>query len=264
VAGVARYARWQMRRLLNRFPTEVAVGRSVLIAQDRLCSVSSLVAVHGLYDFNNMSLFRLLMHSARGVAFYDIGANIGVYSLIATEESVNVAVAVEPHPVTAARLLANVKRNGRRNIRVVPVAASDREGSMHFSDKRIASVNSLDEHGLLVVECKTVESIARKLGVVPDFVKIDVEGWEWEVLHGFGEFLADILVLAVELNESGAQRGHSERDIAEMLNRRGLVGPFWCDFENRRVVKTVFSEDPLFFSKRGINMMAGVGFSFNG
>src|SRR5215472_13101794 len=110
--ALGRYASWQARRALRLFPTELPLSRSTLIAPSGRCGVSSLVNSCGLYDYNNMRLVQELLQE--GGDFIDIGANIGSYTLVASEQPSARVLSIEPHPLTFAHLERNIARNRRQ------------------------------------------------------------------------------------------------------------------------------------------------------
>jgi FkbM family methyltransferase len=105
-------------------------------------------------------------------------------------------IAVEPMPSTFAFLAANVAFAGFDNVTLLNLAASDRDGPIPISVPRIASddtenlyqahVSAEESNSLLVRACR----LDNMLGDLPlSFVKIDVEGHEFETLAGMIESL---------------------------------------------------------------------------
>src|SRR5579862_4517451 len=112
--GILRHSRWQLRRVLGRFPCELPIASSHLYV-DRPGGVAALVNAMGEYDYNNMELLRLVLCKGEDT-FFDIGANIGTYTLIASECADSEVVSIEPHPQTFALLKRNVELNARKNV----------------------------------------------------------------------------------------------------------------------------------------------------
>src|SRR5580704_4698996 len=96
--GISKHLNWQVRKIFNRFPCELAVAGSKLYV-DRPLAVAALINAMGEYDYNNMSLLKFLLAHFGGT-FIDVGANIGVYSLIASEFAGVKVLSIEPHPAT--------------------------------------------------------------------------------------------------------------------------------------------------------------------
>ena len=137
-----------------------------------------------------------------GDVFYDIGANIGLYTIIAGRRVFpgGWVYAFEPHLANARTLLHNVRDNGLSDfVRVLSVALNDREGYYDFHYQSAVSASSQSQlHAArddqdrpftpIFSEVKHASSIDRLIqdDVVrpPDLVKIDVDGNEPLILRG--------------------------------------------------------------------------------
>lgn len=123
----------------------------------------------------------------RGDLVFDIGANVGERSRIFLDLGARV-VAVEPNPSCADVIRA---RYSCRSLAVESVAVGAQQGSgrLHVADRDTLSSMFEDwaPSGTLSrtieVPVTTVDDLIIKHGI-PDFVKIDVEGFEAEVLSG--------------------------------------------------------------------------------
>lgn len=112
--------------------------------------------------------------------FLDVGANVGFFSLIAARNGARV-VAVEPHPRAAHVLKANATRNGVV-IQVHQLALGDREAEAFIEDGKTHLTAHVAEQGQRV---KVIPG--DQLEIDPTLIKIDVEGFEVEVLDGLSE-----------------------------------------------------------------------------
>ena len=82
--SILRHLFWQVRKIFNLFPYQQRISESFIIAESKYNGVSALRNRIGMYDYNNMSLIKILLE--HGGDFFDIGANIGTYTLIASEQ----------------------------------------------------------------------------------------------------------------------------------------------------------------------------------
>lgn len=124
--------------------------------------------------------------------FYDIGANVGFNTCLALAKGVNCTVSFDPDPTNGEIFKANIDLNGfhAEQVNFIPKAVSDKAGL--FSFQRAPSANmgigSLTKHyqpDLLQVEVVTLDELSISSGLPgPTVMKIDVEGWENEVLNG--------------------------------------------------------------------------------
>ncbi len=112
-----------------------------------------------------------------GDVVYDVGAWIGPYTLLAAQLAgpTGRVVSFEPDPVARAQLARNVALNGASNVRVVPIALSDRNGTARLSGGESEAV--VGATGDTEVETMTLPDFIAREGQ-PDVVKVDIEGGE--------------------------------------------------------------------------------------
>ncbi len=158
-----------------------------------------------------------------GDVFLDIGANVGLYTIAAARivgESGHVH-AFEPCSQTFSRLEDNVKLNGLRAVSCHRVALSheNAEAKLSIAAGGFDAWNSLgkpymgEEGGQETVRTVTLDSFAKERGLSGKIalIKIDVEGWEQQVLNGAGDLLSthDAPAMVVEFTEQAAQLADS-------------------------------------------------------
>jgi FkbM family methyltransferase len=209
--------------------------------------VAALVNSMGMYDFHNMNLLKSCL-ALRPATFVDVGANIGPYTLIASEESAAYVVSVEPHPVTFAKLARNVQMNGRENVACFNLALSDHDGQVDLTDQPESSINRVVEHAKPVerfvsVPGRTLDGLCAELNINPDIVKIDVEGHEVHVIRGFQENLKKTSLLFIE--------GGERPEIGSVMRDNGLLGPLYFHHGEKTFLPTPQrrAEDPVYLSR---------------
>jgi FkbM family methyltransferase len=178
---------------------------------------------------------RVFLASVReGDVVYDVGANIGWYSLLAARAvgSGGRVVAFEPSLANAALVQRNAERNHFTNVSVVAAALTDRDGWIPFLDKGNLE-GRLDKDdfdaqaqrrarrdqkikGRRAVPAATLDAWLEQTGESPpSLVKIDVEGSEVGVLRGMTRTLAmSGPTLIIELHGTNAQ-------VADVLDAAG-------------------------------------------
>ena len=158
-----------------------------------------------------------------GDVFLDIGANVGLYTIAAARivGSGGHAHAFEPCSQTFGRLEENVKLNGLRNVSCHRVALSheNAEATLSIAGGGFDAWNSLgkpymgEASGQETVRTVTLDSFAIERGLSGKItlIKIDVEGWEQQVLNGAGDLLSahDAPAMIVEFTEQAAQLADS-------------------------------------------------------
>jgi FkbM family methyltransferase len=158
-----------------------------------------------------------------GMTFYDVGANIGFFSLLAARivGPTGRVVAFEADPENAARLRENVERNSFSWIELEEKAVWSTSGGTVFfgranpeltPDRGDGHVVNGDQPNTISVPAMALDDYVKSTSP-PDFVKVDVEGAEVEVLAGAARLLRDWKpIVLCEL--------HTDH------NRRALLGTF--------------------------------------
>jgi FkbM family methyltransferase len=144
-------------------------------------------------DYNLEELEFLRANTPRGGVFVDVGANVGTYALALARQvgPSGKVIAVEPHPVTHARLAFNRAASGFAQVALVAAAAGPSDGELLIEtdgDNLGAShIVSGEPTGRTIrVPSLRLERILADAGVTRvDALKIDVEGFEDRVLTGF-------------------------------------------------------------------------------
>ena len=235
--GFLKHTCWQVRKAFNWFPFEQRLAGSRIVAAHRHCGVSALINSQGLYDYNNMRLLPWLLRD--GGIFFDIGANIGSYTLVASEQGNVQVVAFEPHPTTVTLLSENVRLNGRKNVTICPLALGQRDGVIWLTDDPGSSINhAVARHDGRTVEvpCRRGDTFCGEHELTPQYVKVDVEGFEFDVLTGFGSHLHDVELLLIEWIGLSEQRSVGSQAIHALLTDYGLSGPYRCQFEMKALL----------------------------
>lgn len=134
-----------------------------------------------------------------GGVLFDIGANVGFFSVLGAKLVGNAGTvyAFEPVPENAPCIRRNGALNGMGNIEIVTKAASDRDGTGVLVLADFAGGAALetappppDAKGAITVDLVRVDTLlAGGQTRAPTVVKIDVEGAEMEVLRGMRETL---------------------------------------------------------------------------
>jgi len=143
----------------------------------------------------------MLRHIRPGMVCYDVGANVGFYTLFFSH-LVGIGgrvLAFEPFPRNVALLRRHIELNHCANVTVFDAAVADREGTTLFEEAPSASMGRVSDHGSLAVECRRLDKVISEGFPPPDLIKIDVEGAEGAVLAGAVEMLqkyAPIIFLA--------------------------------------------------------------------
>lgn len=153
----------------------------------------------------------------------EVGANIGYYALIEARICQKI-YAVEPHPENFARLQRNVALNGYANVVTRQGAFGASDGAIKLFCSNLSNWHSCREAPVstdefIEVEGFTVDRFVRE-NEAPTFIKMDVEGYELQVLRGAEHTLRSVRHLFLELHGTILTRA----EIAEILDRIEVSG----------------------------------------
>jgi FkbM family methyltransferase len=167
----------------------------------------------------------------QGMVFYDLGANIGFFSLLAAKlvGPRGKVFSFEPDAVVFARLKRNIERNGFLQVTPVNKGVWSTTGTATFlaadassPDRGLGKLAPVSTGDHLRVQCIALDDFIAE-SLPPTVVKVDVEGAEMEVLRGavtlFGKHRPSIVCeVHSEENRRDAERllgqyGYSIRAI---------------------------------------------------
>jgi FkbM family methyltransferase len=144
-------------------------------------------------DYNLEELSFLRTHLPAGGVFVDIGANVGTYALVLARDvgANGTVIAVEPHPVTHARLAFNNRACGYTQTRLIAAAVSDADGEVmietdggNLGASHVVTGAVTSE--AIKVPALRLQRILNEAGVAKvDALKIDIEGFEDRALVPF-------------------------------------------------------------------------------
>lgn len=167
--------------------------------------------------------------------FYDIGANIGIYSCIISQAlTEGTVIAFEPHPRNVERLTENIKLNNKE-IRVMEYALSKSSGTAELSldsDSKYRSgggkhsLNKENDSETIEVQKRCGNQIIAEKSIPdPTVVKIDVEGAEYDVISGIRNYLESDecrLIFCEIHNKKINEFGHEAQDVINLLSDLGF------------------------------------------
>jgi FkbM family methyltransferase len=190
---------------------------AILMGNDGNDRIASMLFWKGVDGWEPTTIRTFLRLVSPGSTVLDVGANSGLFSLLAARCDPTVTVhAVEPVARVFSVLESNVALNGLGNVTCHRAACSDRAGpaTLHVPDGEPVPVMASLLWGWPEtaatgepVECTTVDALVATAGIERvDVVKIDAEGSEDAVLRGARDTL----------------EGHRPFVLAEVLGRSGL------------------------------------------
>jgi FkbM family methyltransferase len=164
------------------------------------------VALFGEKNYEEAFEKALLSEIKSGDVVYDIGANIGEYTekFALQVGATGQIIAFEPSPSATAQIIQRCQNYPQ--VRVFQLALSDSASTMALNLGQTADspANSLASNkksaqSIMVSVQRADETIIKEELRNPNILKIDVEGFEPEVLAGFGKFLSETTLRAIFL-----------------------------------------------------------------
>lgn len=227
--GKARLARLLLRNLIQRQGNIHVEAQGMSFVGPSLREpIMFNLAVHGLYEPDTCELLRRTL--PRDGVLLDVGANIGVFSLMAARLwcPEGQIISVEASPRVHACLARNVAANGLTNVTALHVAATAAPGTIQFfeapeSNFGMGSLAPRFDAKATVVTGETLDSIVtRQAASKIDLIKMDVEGFEVDALSGATGIFAQnpSIVIVFEFNDwaetrEGCSPGAAQRFLIQ-------------------------------------------------
>ena len=225
VAAVLRYGVVQVAARLT--PGDVCVpfpNQTVVLVSPRMKGAAHFIAP-GLCEFDVMSF---VMHFLRpGDLFVDVGANVGAYTILASGVAGAKSIAFEPSPTTFWYLSRNVKLNNLEKLaEPFNLALGKEQGVMHLTERLGTENYVLSQAAPGQTTPVGVAALDQMLeSRQPVLLKIDVEGFESQVLAGAPRTLAQPSLQAFIIERMGnANRyGEDEAIMHEQIRALGFI-----------------------------------------
>lgn len=255
LGAMIRFVKWQVgSRVLPGAVVYDWIGGSKFLVKNGETGLTGNIYT-GLHEFDDMAF---LLHFLRAEdLFVDIGANVGSYSILACSVVGAKGIAFEPIPSTYTRLVENMRLNHLdEKVNCINKGVGEQQGSVVFTsdgdtvNHALASGEQCDNK--VVVEVTSLDTALND--ETPSLIKIDVEGYETQVLAGAEKTLQKQSLDAVimELNGSGSRYGFRESKILDVMLGSGFktysYNPFNRELvdlqgKNRKSGNTLFIRD---------------------
>lgn len=168
-----------------------------------------------IWEKKSLNYFYNLIDKNNKVNIVDIGASVGLYSLYAKYLPNSQFYSYEPYKFTYDLLNDNIKLNNISNIQTYNIGLSDKK------EKTILNVclpgDGLNTMGAIPlrftdpfpieVETDTLDNIFYNNNIKVDFIKIDTEGWEYNILKGGEKTIKTFKpIIQLEYNETNMRQ----------------------------------------------------------
>jgi len=178
-------------------------------------------------DWDEMQSFLEIAKDSQ--VLFDVGADKGVMAAtFAALGAKKQAFAYEPSPSGCTLMGELLALNAlSKQVKIIPKVVAEHSGKVSFSQEESGYVQvvPVDSANELQTESVSLDDECARLGLAPDLVKIDVEGYEGEVLRGAEKLLAEKgPIICLELHLAYLEkRGVKPQEILHMLEQKGYL-----------------------------------------
>lgn len=185
------------------------------------------------YEPGTLFLFDQVLRP--GDTFVDVGANLGLMTLHAARlvGSGGKVISFEPHPTYFKRLQDHITMNRFQNVQAINMAAGSRDGVQTIYDfpdvsiGRSSLIDAPDGKAVAEVKVEKLDSALARLGVNKlRLIKIDVEGFENEVLLGAEDTLRLKPIICMEVETSLPTNGIDPYSAHDIIMRTGTYSAY--------------------------------------
>jgi FkbM family methyltransferase len=251
--ALGRLVRWQVESRLRREVIVPWIADTRLAARRGMAGATGNIYC-GLHEFEDMAF---LLHFLQPEdLFVDIGANIGSYTILASGVRRARTVAFEPDPVTFAALLRNVALNSLGTlVESRKCALGPQIGKIEFT-VGLDTMNRVATDTIALTQTVSMDTLDRALqGKAPSLMKLDVEGFESEILRGARATLSRPQLKAIIIEDRSPV-------VVDVLKSAGFAeqsyDPFirnlQAELEKGRRGNALFVRDVAFVQKRLIEV----------
>ena len=245
--SIFRFIVWQIQTRLS--PSKLIVKEFVkpvkFYARKGLTGITGNIYT-GLHEFNDMAF---LLHFLRaGDGFFDVGANVGSYTLLASGVCGAKSITIEPVPGTFDLLTANVTLNNLQDkVKLINAGAGSIAGTIAFTSNEDTTNHAIAEHetglrDIIHIPVITIDSLL--MDGLPALIKIDAEGYETKIMNGMDNTLASpsLKAIIIELNGSGERYGFDEKKIHELLLAKDFKPYSYDPFKRQLMIVNSFGD----------------------
>jgi len=265
LASFKRLISWQVGSRILGMPmvTEFVHGSRLLVGTGMTGATGNFYA--GLHEFEDMAF---VLHALRDSdLFIDVGANIGSYTVIAGAAVGAECIAIEPVPSTFKHLVDNVNLNGMGDrVECLNIGIGKERGVLDFSStadtmNHVLMNNQHSDEMSIQVCIEKLDDVVKTRQ--PSIIKIDVEGWETQVIAGAQNILVSTAPLAVVMEFGcGGKYGFDEEMLHGQMLDYGFETVVYEPFQrNLRSLEgrrnsggnTIYVKDMVFWGDRLIS-----------
>lgn len=226
IQSISKFVGWQFyKRITHKYlDLQLLPNLKLRCYPDSYSAASALYC--GLYDYDEMNF--LLRYLRSEDSFLDIGANIGIYTLLAASViSSGTIHSFEVLTKNYQRLRENIKLNNFEQVEVYNIAVSEKKGNifLHLAEgDSMPFITNQSSDRAITVSTDTLDNLLREQSLNNlALAKIDIEGAELLAFQGainlFKKQLPPVWIM--EINNTLSNFGHQKEEIIEFLDSYG-------------------------------------------
>ncbi|MDF5711737.1 MAG: FkbM family methyltransferase [Nostoc sp. S4] len=254
IFSVLKYLGWKLYKSLTNHYLDIQILPNVKVRCFPESHSSDCIIHCGLYDYNEMKF--LLRYLRDGDSFIDIGANIGIYTLLAASKLSSGSIySFEVLPKNYARLLENLRLNQLKQVKTYAIAVSDRVGTTALNiaeGDSMPFITATATNNTITVPTDTLDNLLDNQSLPSlTLAKMDIEGAELLAFKGGTLLLKQQCphVWILEINNTVENLGHSQQDVVDFLENYGY-GLYHYDADTNQIISINLK------TKTGLNILA--------
>ncbi len=263
ILAYAKLFSWQIRsRIVRKLLKIPFIEETHFLAKKRLTGITGNIYT-GLHEFESMSF--MLHVLTNNDTFYDVGANVGAYTILASGVRKSKCLSFEPIPTTFEILKKNILLNKIEHLaKCLNYGVGSIENTSFFTKDRDTQNHVSLTPSHLDIPISVVQLDKFYPDNTPTLIKIDVEGFEYQVLKGAEKTISDTKVKAIiiELNGAGSNYEIEDLKIHTLLIQYSF-SPYTYNAFKRKLIKqetfgdfnTIYIRDISFIEQRITNSL---------
>jgi FkbM family methyltransferase len=254
IKSVFKFVWWQLYKRITHQYVDIEVVPNIKIRCYPDGYSAATVMYCGLYDYNEMNF--LLRYLRPSDSFLDIGANVGIYTLLAASRiKCGSIYSFEVLPKNYNRLEENIQLNQLQQVKTYQIAISDFTGKISLNlaeGDSMPFITAATSDKTIQVNTDTLDNLLQNQPLANlTLAKMDIEGAELLALQGAKSLLEQQRpkVWILEINEAVNNFGHQKEDVIDLLQSYGY-GLYTYDADNNQIQSIELEE------KQGHNILA--------
>lgn len=203
---------YYLNRIMRKSLIAEKVQGSKMLLNLKNKGIQTDLFLHGIREPEATKFFQGILKP--NMVVVDVGANVGYYTLMEARVCKKV-YAIEPEPTNYKALQYNIKMNKYENVKTLMAAAGARNSTALLNISSTSNWHKIGDRGI-PVQLVTIDSLLN--GKRVDLVRMDVEGYELNVLKGMTETLRYPVTLFLEVHRDFLKAyGQSLEELFEFL-----------------------------------------------